>query len=326
MMRKRTKQDKVSLYEFFKMFPDEGLARKCFEEQKWGKDGKDRYCSHCGSFNTIEIKHPTMPYRCRDCRKYFSVRTNTVLAKSKISLHKWLMAIYLLNTNLKGISSLKLSSDVEVTQKTAWFLGHRIRESFDEQSDNPLLSPVEVDETYVGGLERNKHQSNRTKGTQGRSTKTKSAVVGIKSRIDKKVKAKVTEVVDSKTLEGLIDKTVDAESTIYTDENRGYSGLNKKGYKHKTVNHGVGEYIREQAHTNGMESFWSMLKRGYTGIYHFMSRKHLQRYVDEYAGRHNNRPLPTMDQIKKVIKRLEGKRLEGKRLEGKRLKYKELIG
>jgi len=159
-----------------------------------------------------------------------------------------------------------------------------------------LLSPIEVDKCYIGGLEKNKHQYKRNKGTQGKSTKTKSAVVGIKSRVDKKVKVKVTESVDSKTLEEIIDNTVDSGSIVYTDENRGYSGLKKKGYKHETKNHGVGEYIKEQIHTNGLESFWSMVKRGHTGVYHYMSKKHLQRYIDEYAGRHNIRPLPTMNQ------------------------------
>jgi len=185
-----------------------------------------------------------MPYWCQDCRKTFSVRQGTILEESRISLRKWLLAMYLLNTNLKGVSSCKLARDIGVTQKTAWFLGHRIRKAFDKQSDNPLLSPVEMDECYIGGLEKNKHQYKRTKGTQGKSTKTKSAVVGIKSRVDKKVKVKVTESVDSKTLEKMIDGTVSSGSTIYTDENKSYSGLNKKGYKHETVNHGVGEYIK----------------------------------------------------------------------------------
>jgi len=273
---------KVSIAKFFKKFPDNESARKWFEEQRWGKY----------------------------CRKCFSIRTKSILSDSNVSYQNWLLAIYLVTTNLKGVSSCKLARDIEVTQKTAWFLLHRIRKSFDDQSDNPLLSPIEMDETYVGGLEKNKHASKKTKGTQGKSTKTKSAVVGIKSRVDKKVKVKVTEFVDSKTLEGIIERTVGLGSTIYTDENRGYSGLTRKGYKHETVSHGVGEYIKEKAHTNGVESFWSMFKRGFTGVYHKMSKKHLQRYIDEYAGRYNIRPLPTMIQMEKVTKGLDGKRLK----------------
>ncbi len=311
---KKSSTGKISIVQFFKKFPDEDSARIWFEEQKWGKDSKDRYCPHCGSFNTASVKH-RMPYRCRDCRKHFSIRSKSILSDSNVSFQNWLLAIYLITTNLKGVSSHKLGRDLEVTQKTAWFLGHRIREAFNDQSDAKMLEPIEMDETYVGGLERNKHASKKVEGTQGRSTKTKSAVVGIKSRVDKKVKAKVTETVKSDELHKMIKETVTDGSTVYTDENRGYSGLNKKGYKHKTVNHGVGEYIKEQAHTNGIESFWSMLKRGFIGVYHKMSRKHLQRYINEYVGRHNIRPLPTMDQMKIIFKGLEGKRL----------KYKELI-
>jgi len=186
------------MFEFMEMFPDEESAREYFENLLW-KNG--RYCGHCGSVRTIRPKHSTMPYWCQDCRKTFSVRQGTILEESRISLRKWLLAMYLLNTNLKGVSSCKLARDIGVTQKAAWFLGHRIRKAFDKQSNNPLLSPVEIDECYIGGLEKNKHQYKKTKGTRGKSTKTKSAVVGIKSRVDKKVKVKVTESVDSKTLE-----------------------------------------------------------------------------------------------------------------------------
>jgi len=223
------KNEKIDMFEFMEMFPNERSARKQFEKLLW-KDG--RYCSHCGSKRTIRSKHSTMPYWCRDCRKTFSVRQGTILEESRISLRKWLLAIYLINVNLKGVSSCKLARDIGVTQRTAWFLLHRIRKAFDKQSEIKLLSPVEMDESYLGGLEKNKHQYKRTKGTQGKSTKTKSAVVGIKSRVDKKVSVRVANSVDSKTLEEMIDKTVDSGSTIYTDENKSYSGLNKKEYKH----------------------------------------------------------------------------------------------
>ncbi len=159
----------------------------------------------------------------------------------------------------------------------------------------------------MGGLEKNKHASKKTEGAQGRSTKTKSAVAGIKSRADKKIKAKVTETVKSDELYGIIKETITDGSTVYTDQNSGYSELNRKGYRHESVDHGVGKYIKDQVHTNEIENFWSILKRGFIGVYRRMSKKHLKRYIDEYAGRHNIHPLSAVDQMDNVIKGLSGK-------------------
>ena len=248
-----------------------------------------------------------MPYRCKDCRKHFSVRTNTVLAESRLPLHKWLLAIFLISTNLKGVSSCKLARDLDVSQHTAWFLAHRIRKAFEDQLNARLESPLEADETYIGGKLKNMHASKRPPYISGTAGKT--PVVAVKSRPTKKVKAKVTKPISSVTLQRLVEGTARKGSTIYTDQHKGYRGLKHKDYKHEAVNHGVGEYTRGQAHTNGVESFWSMLKRGYVGVYHKMSEKHLQRYVDEYVGRHNGRQEPTMSQISGVVKGMLGKRL-----------------
>ena len=255
-----------------------------------------------------------MPYHCKDCRKRFSVRTGAILAESNIPLHKWLMAMYLLNTNLKGVSSMKLSRDLDITQKTAWFLAHRIRKAFEDQKDAKFVSPVEVDETYMGGKYSNMHFSKKPR-MSGAGVQDKTPVVAIKERGTRKVKAKVTERVSSILLQRMVQETVEEGSAVYTDQNPGYKGLKKKNYKHESVNHGAGEYIKGQAHTNGVESFWAMLKRGHMGVYHQMSSKHLQRYIDEYVGRHNARPLSTMTQIEITFKGMAGKRL----------KYKELI-
>ena len=307
------KPEKISFYQFFKEFPDEESAHKFFAERQWGKDEKNRFCPHCGGIRTTRTKH-RMPYHCKDCRKRFSVRTGTILAESNVSLHKWLMAIYLLNTNLKGVSSMKLARDLGVTQKTAWFLAHRIRKAFEDQQEAKFVSPVEVDETYMGGKYANMHKSKKPRMV-GAGAQDKTPVVGIRERSTGKIKAKITEPVSGVMLRGRVAETVAEGATVYTDQNPSYPGLVKKNYKHESVNHSVGEYIKGQAHTNGVESFWSMLKRGHMGVYHKMSKKHLQRYIDEYVGRHNIRPLATISQIDTIIESMNGKRL----------KYKDLI-
>lgn len=305
----RKKQDKVSFYKFFQMFPDEDSAEEYFAEKRWGKDGKDRFCPHCGSVRTVRTKD-RMPYRCKDCRKRFSVRTGSMLAESKVPLHKWLMAVYLLNTNLKGVSSMKLARDLDIQQRSAWFLAHRIRESM-KQEAGMFTSPTEADECYIGGLEANKHASKRKH--DGRGGKGKAIVLGVKERESKKVAVQVAPDTTGKTLSGFIGSHVEAGTTVYTDEHKGYNPIAVE-YDRKSVKHSLGEYVDGQIHVNGMESFWSMLKRGYIGTYHRLSEKHLQRYADEFATRHNARPLPTMEQI--------GKTVDG--MKGKRLKYKEL--
>ena len=306
-MIKKKKTQKVSFYKFFQKFPDEEAAREFFEKQIWGRTG--RYCPHCGSIRTTEVKNAKpMPYRCKDCRKHFSVRTNTVLAESRIPLHKWLLAIFLLTTNLKGVSSCKLARDLDVTQKTAWFLAHRIRKANEDQLKARLHSPVEADETYIGGKSRNMHAHKRP-GSAGMGIVAKTPVVAVKSRITKKVKARVTKPISSQTLQRLIMESVKKGSTVYTDQHQGYVGLKHKDYDHHSVNHGVGEYVRGQAHTNGVESFWSMLKRGYVGVYHKMSEKHLQRYINSAVTTHNRRQEPTMRTLSATVKSMLGKRL-----------------
>ena len=290
MSKKKT--EKISFYKFFKRFPDEESAEKFFAERRWGKDGKKRFCPHCGSVRTVTMKHK-MPYRCKDCRKFFSVRTKSILAESNIPLHKWLMAMYLLNTNLKGVPSTKLARDLDVTQKTAWFLAHRIRKAFEDQQEARFVSgEFEADETYIGGEYRNMHKSRKPR-MSGAGVQDKTPVVAVRERESGRIKAKATKPVSSATLQRMVQEAAPEGSSVYTDKHPGYIGLKKKNYRHEAVNHGVGEYIKGQAHTSGVESLWSILKRGHMGVYHKMSKKHLQRYIDEYAGRHNIHPLAT---------------------------------
>ena len=293
----------ITLIELSELFPDEAAARQWFEGILWGEG--DRPCPRCGSLDTHEASHAKMPYRCRDCRKYFSIRVGTVMEGSPIPLRKWVYAIYLDVTSLKGVSSMKLHREIGVTQKTAWFMQQRIREAFGN-SGGTFAGPVEVDETYVGGLEKNKHESKRSHERGGLSTK--AAVIGVKDRETGQVRARAIANTDGETLRGFVREHTAPGAQVYSDGHGAYTPLEGE-YKHNAVQHSVGTYVIEQAHTNGIESFWSMLKRGYMGTFHHFSAKHLQRYVSEFAGRHNIRDMDTLAQMAVVSRGMVGKRL-----------------
>ena len=286
------------------MFPDEASAVKWFEDTRW-PDG-ERHCGHCGSTETKEVPNAKpMPYWCKGCRSYFSVRTGSMLQSSRLPLRKWVFAVYLYVTNLKGVSSMKLHRDLKVTQKTAWFMLHRLREAWDDSDLETFGGPVEADETFIGGKRKN---MSKTKRKELKGTVTMTAVVGTKDRETNKVAARPVERVDTPHVAGFVAKKTKPGATVYTDEANVYNQLGA-WFDHETVNHSIGEYVRGQAHTNGMESFWSMLKRGYQGTYHKMSPKHLQRYVTEFAGRHNVREADTIDQMETAFTHMIGKHL-----------------
>ena len=289
----------LSLFQFFERFPSEEASRLYFEDQRWG--GKPT-CGHCGSEAVSEVKnHKPMPYRCKTCRKHFSVRTGTVLAESRLPLQKWLMAMYMMTTARKGVSSVQMAKELGVTQKTAWFLAQRIRETWNANGDEPKLGgTVEVDEAYIGGKAKSMHASDRA----ARKHYRKQAVVGIQQR-DGDVRAMH---VDRRAASQVVYAHVEKGATVMTDAASVYKHLGQT-FDHQVVNHSVGEYVRGKAHTNSIESFWALLKRGHYGIYHYMSPKHLHRYVVEFSHRHNTRELSTMEFIATTITRAAGKRL-----------------
>lgn len=235
----------MTLVQLFEMFPTEDAAREWFESVIWPNG---RHCPKCGSLRTHEAKHAKMPYRCSDCRSYFSVKTGTAMQASKVPLRKWAIAIYLCLTSLKSVSSMKLQRDLGVSQPTAWFMMHRIREAWGEDDGTPFDGPAEVDETYFGGKRRNMSNAKRKAlaGT-GRGAVGKTAVIGIKDRATNQVRAAVVVETDADTLQDFVEEHTEEDATVFTDDARAYKGMDRA---HESVRHSVSEYVSGQAHTN----------------------------------------------------------------------------
>jgi transposase-like protein len=290
------------------IFTDENAAREHLEAQRWPVGPS---CPHCGEAEQITKlegkKHRPGVYQCNSCRQQFTVTVGTVFERSKIPLHKWLLATYLLSASKKGMSSHQLHRMLGVTYKTAWFMAHRIREGMREPTpEGGMGGPgktVEVDETYVGGKAKNR------KG----KVPPKEAVVSLVER-DGRVRSFHLPEVTSKTLRPILFTQIDRKSYLMTDESTVYMKPGREFKGHGTVNHSIEEYVRKAFyHTNTVENYFSILKRGIIGVYHHVSQQHLKRYVGEFDFRYNYRHLPDAERAEAAMFLATGKRLTYRR-------------
>ena len=298
---KKEEQDIISLKQFEQAISDEASAIAFMEEKIWGGAP---FCPHCGSENCYRPKSgKPQSHRCRSCKKYFSVKVGTPMEKSLLPIRTWLLAIHFMHTARKGVSALQMHKMLGVSYPTAWFLFHRIREGM-KAGDIMMTGIVEVDEAYIGGKFKFMHASKKPEGPYD----NKVPVMGFRDSNGKVIIFPVDHV-DTKTLELAVLKNVEPDSTIYSDSHAGYAHLSDFGYDHHWVNHTVGEFVRGMVTTNGIESFWALLKRGYVGTFHYMSPKHLHRYCNEFSFRHNSGPGNGFETIGTTIHRMPGNRL-----------------
>lgn len=296
-----------SIIDLIKAFPTEQSCINHLELLRWNGNVVSPFDS-----TSKVYKCKGNNFRCKNTGRYFNVRTGTLFDNTKIELIKWFMAIWLITSHKKGISSIQLSKDINVTQKTAWFMNHRIRKCFGIKNDSELNNEVEMDETFVGGKNKNRHRDKKVKNSQGRSFKDKTPVFGMLERKGNLV-ATVVNDTSSRSIQPIIHKHVPLGATIHTDEWLAYEGLDRY-YNRCYVEHWRGQYVNGDSYTNTIEGAWSILKRMIIGIYHVISKNHLQRYVNEFVFRYNTRHNNEYQRFNLFLQNIEY-----------RLTYKELI-
>lgn len=305
----------ISTFQLFALFPDEETARVYLEGRLWPNGPVCPDCKSCDRVSVLGTCATRKPgfYRCLACEFDFTIRTNTIFERSKVPLHKWIYAMYLLVTSRKGISSMQLAKEIGVTQKTAWFVLGRLREACGGDDLTKLSGVIEIDECFVGGKEGNKHEHKKLHA--GRGSVGKATVLGMRER-GGRTRAKVITDRTLDAIHGEIHGGVEVGSQLYTDDHMAFNNLDGLFYKHDTVNHSAGEYARGAASTNSIESVWAVLKRGLHGVYHHASKKHLGRYVDEFTFRLNegNVGRHTTARLDSFVDAVAGKRLTYKRL------------
>ena len=296
-------RDILSLVEFMDLIPDEEAAIDFVEEVIW--DGVP-VCPKCESTNTyMPASGKPMRHRCRDCKKYFSVKVGTPMEKTQLPLRAWLLAIHLMHTGRKGVSALQLHKMLGIAYQHSWHLCHRIRKAM-ETERTVMAGIIQADETYIGGSDRWKHT--KQKRREQKQGKKKVLVMGLRDHTGKVMLFPIPNT-KRRTIEGVIRDNVETGSTVYSDGHAGYTSLPRLGYNHEWVDHSAGEFVDGMATTNGIESHWALLKRAYVGTFHLMSEKHLHRYCSESEFRHNAGPGNGLNTVAKTLKAMMGKRL-----------------
>lgn len=292
-----------SIFDLLKAFPDEQSCIDHLERLRWNGEPVSPFDETSKVYSCKGNK-----YKCKSTGKYFNVRTGTIFDNTKIPLQKWFLALYVFSSHKKGISSHQLAKDISVTQKSAWFLLHRLRYAFDHPNFKSTVgNVVEIDECGIGGQSYYKHANKKTKNEEGATISNKTSVIGMRER-GGNVKAMVITDRTKETLLPIIHKNVEPNSVIMTDELIAYQALDNY-FEHYSVNHSAKEFVNEMAHTNGIENFWSHLKRGIDGIYHQISKDHLQSYIDEFLLRFNTRKFTTQNRFDLVLSGVTGKKL-----------------